>query len=489
MTPVTHRTYPTKRNTSNLQPMTRKLLIFKLLSFVICWFLLPSPVSAQNPSVDWLVNYGTGSNEDGQLIAPGHDGDIYFAGSYSGTLELGRLSLSSTDPNIRNFICKMDKNRNALWAVKLDGPFSMINEISTDRNGHLNVVGNFADSIAIGALKLKSNGIPTSFLVTMDGKGKVLSSRIITSSVRPPVFSAYNDPESGKYLCGLFYQNITLGDKSLTQDEGIGFFIARLNQDGECESLKKLDVNILDRGHANFTWDLNGNCILLISQAQRITFNSAEKTLDGSGSILLKYGKDGTFLWSLEVPGIYRSGKNMAADKNDAIILAGRLEEKSRVGKDSVTNIYGKTDILVMKVGKEGQVIWKNVAGGAGEDICNAVCLDQKGNAYLTGKVQQKATFGKLKCTSRCFSDIFLARINPAGHFDWLIDLGGYPEEKEITPVAGNSNGNDCMCDPSGNLYFTGDLQNDLSHQLTGKNKLKCKGGTDIIVGKIRTTP
>jgi hypothetical protein len=443
-------------------------------------------VSGQKSPNEWMINYGTVNDENGNHIINDKDGNVIFSGSFQGNLQIGKLKLGSAKPYIQNFICKLDRYHNSIWGIDFRAPFSIIRSLSYDWDNNLTIVGNFSDSLSINDLTFKSNGISTSFLLKINDNGKILFSKLVTSTSTPVNFNNFYDGFGNTYISGSFSRDMAIDNLSLVNENGKGFFIAKLNRQGMCESLQKLNLSVDGESQILTQSDKDGNIILLISQPRNLSFDKTEKSYDGSISVLLKYNLQGEFQWYQDIPGIFNSPNNMVTDQINSIYITGRITKMEIIGGDTTANIYGGSDVLSLKYDKNGKILWKNIAGGPGDDLGYGICADPHGNAYVAGKVRKNGQFGKISYTSVGFSDIFVTKINPLGGFEWMKDVGGLTEKKNVTPKGGESVGSGCCIDPFGMLYFIGDLRNDIDAGLKGTGKLKCNGGSDIIIGKLK---
>lgn len=90
--------------------------------------------------------------------------------------------------------------------------------------------------------------------------------------------------------------------------------------------------------------------------------------------------------------------------------------------------------------------MWAEHAGSSGYDIGSAITADSAGNSYVTGYFWHTATFGSSSLTTTNDSQIFVAKLDNTGVWQWAQQPGG------------NSGGmgNGISRDQFGNLYVTG---------------------------------
>jgi hypothetical protein len=140
---------------------------------------------------------------------------------------------------------------------------------------------------------------------------------------------------------------------------------------------------------------------------------------------------------------------------------------------DSTTlSSRGDRDIFLLKLDKQGEVIWARTAGSMGDDEAKGLYVDEHGNAYLTGYFNGTAHFGTQRVRSRGYEDIFIAKYDSAGNALWARGAGGsyYDHGYGIT------------ADRLGQVYVTGHYQHNANF---GNFNLTNRGAIDIFVAKL----
>jgi len=69
--------------------------------------------------------------------------------------------------------------------------------------------------------------------------------------------------------------------------------------------------------------------------------------------------------------------------------------------------------------------VWAKSAGSASEDFVEFSCTDANGNTYITGSFQDTISFGSYTLISEGLFDIFVAKINSDGEYQWATKAGG----------------------------------------------------------------
>ena len=191
-------------------------------------------------------------------------------------------------------------------------------------------------------------------------------------------------------------------------------------------------------------------------------------------------------LSSEPVPGSYAEEEvcvEMAQDSEGNIYCAGHTK-----GDFAETNLSSDADVLLIKMGPKGELIWATQlgqntrvpAGGpsnnANSDSCLSIAVDQLNNVYCAGK-----TDGFLGGNKVGQSDAFVLKLNSAGELQWVKQFGTVQEdfadqlvilpggdivvagntESELVPGEGSSNFFDVFVarlSPDGTILWTKQL-------------------------------
>jgi hypothetical protein len=138
--------------------------------------------------------------------------------------------------------------------------------------------------------------------------------------------------------------------------------------------------------------------------------------------------------------------------------------------------------------------VWASAAsfGGSGLDVGQAVKVDREGYRYVTGAFSATASFpvqatGTSRPTSTARktlksdggADVFLAKYDPSGRLDWLLQAGG-PEDDE---------GFDIAFDAERNIYLTGVFRDSATFRgVSGPEKTVTGSGQTMFLAKYAPT-
>lgn len=109
----------------------------------------------------------------------------------------------------------------------------------------------------------------------------------------------------------------------------------------------------------------------------------------------------------------------VSCDASNNIYVAGNMLDTAIAG-DIELQGNGDFDIVVAKLNPQGQYLWATNLGGLGMDLPSGLSLDSDGNAYLTGIFSGTLRLGGFTLQSRGDTDIFVAKINTEGIWQWV---------------------------------------------------------------------
>lgn len=168
------------------------------------------------------------------------------------------------------------------------------------------------------------------------------------------------------------------------------------------------------------------------------------------------------------------NGLDLAVDGAGNSYLTGNFAATAEFGPYNLTSA-GLSDIFVTKLDSNSSVQWVMRMGGTGFDNGISIALDGVGNAYVTGEFVGIADFGTSNLISTGDRDIFVAKLDSNGSFQWAIRMGG----------SDSDSGYDIAVDGDGNAYVTGVFVGNANF---GAFNLTSVGSEDIFVAKLDNT-
>ncbi|MEM1391763.1 MAG: SBBP repeat-containing protein [Cyanobacteria bacterium P01_H01_bin.150] len=212
-----------------------------------------------------------------------------------------------------------------------------------------------------------------------------------------------------------------------------------------------------------------------------VNFGSTTLTTIGvNDAFVAKLDSSGNFLWAENFTsrsfGSLSFGYGIDSDAVGNTYATGFFSGTVDFGDTSLTSL-GVSDAFVSKLDSNGNVIWAEQIGYAGEraDFDLDISSDDLGNAYVTG-IKDIETETDIFDVSGDSSSVdgqgFISKINSSGDLVWT-------ENFDSTSL---SLGRDIVSDAAGNSYVIGNFVDDVT---LGSQTFLSSGETDIFLTKL----
>jgi hypothetical protein len=187
--------------------------------------------------------------------------------------------------------------------------------------------------------------------------------------------------------------------------------------------------------------------------------NEVILSVDSSGANLFvtKHSADGALVFAIQMESeSYFSHLYIAVSEDGFIYVAGGFYEEVDFDPSENSQILssnGFSDIFVLKLNQEGQLLWVNSYGSSDIETAHSLALDADGNVFITGYFRAAIDFNPGP-DSYILSPIggrntYVLKLNTNGEFLWVAGLLG-----------GISQGFSIALDNLGNSYTVGDFIN-----------------------------
>ncbi len=228
-------------------------------------------------------------------------------------------------------------------------------------------------------------------------------------------------------------------------------------------------------GHASglaIATDINYNCYTTGYFTDKASFGEYQLIGTGEHEIFVtKQDSQGEFVWAVGAGGgDWDYGQAVAADNKGNCYVAGTFYHEAQFGdiKLSGESAY---NIFVGKINKHGTWAWVIQANGKGEDKVEAMAVDARGNIYISGFFNESIQMGNNKLISQDASDVFLAKINKKGKWQWAKAIAG--KDDDVAKAI-------CL-DAKSNVYIAGHFYDNITFN---EQELSATGESDIFVAK-----
>ncbi|MCK4694434.1 MAG: SBBP repeat-containing protein, partial [Candidatus Cloacimonetes bacterium] len=314
-----------------------------------------------------------------------------------------------------------------LWITQAGGiDYDGGSAIAIDDAGNSYVTGIFRDTATFGSYSLTSSGRGDIFVAKMDDSGNWLWVAQAGGTDLDFGIAIVIDSSGNSYVTGVFEGTATFGSYSIISNGDLDIFVAKMDESGNWQWAIQAGATQHDYGTA-IAIDDAGNSYVTGYFGDTATFGSYYLTSSGYSDIFVaKIDEDGNWLWAAQAGGSNYDeyGYAIAVDDVGNSYVIGGFFETVTFGSYYLTS-SGYIDIFVAKIDALGNWQWVTQAGGTDYDYGRAIAIDDAGNSYVTGYFDDTATFGSYSLTSSGDADIFVAKIDTLGNWQWAIQAGG----------------------------------------------------------------
>jgi len=455
--------------------------------------------------LDWAVNIGGDSYDNGYSVACDTSGNVYSLGSFQDTVDFdpGSATVEITSQGETDiFLTKFDVLGNFLWVKTFgsaDTEFGL--SIALDNADNILITGYFETDLDFdpnaGVEILTSNGNNDAFVVKLDNNGNYLWANNFGSGARDTGIDLAIDPSGNILVIGYFNNTADFdpgpGTANLTSFGDEDIFIVKLSTNGDYIWAKQLGGNREDFPKA-ITVDAAGN---IYSTGNYI--NSAPDFDPGPGIFLLesagtidkmfisKLDAGGNFVWAKQASGThFNVGNDIAVSPSNDVLVTGYFYATQDF--DPGPGIFELTanfsDTYVLKLDSSGNFIWVKQTGGDGFEEGISLKTDANGGIVVLGNFEDTVDFdpgaGNFPITSAGFSDIYVQYLQPSGNFGWVSTAGGVDvEQGNFLTIDGDQN-----IITTGIFYGTADFD-----PSNGVFSLSSEGENDAFILKLENAP
>ena len=395
----------------------------------------------------------------------------------SATAYFGTNTLLATLSNDL-FVARLTAGGTWQWALKATGTGTDQGRgIASSSTGTVYVAGDFASNqFTLGSSVLPLGGVTDLVLAELSSSGTV--QRVATARGRgqSEASALASDAAGNTYVVGNFRSEITLGNTTLSSLGSRDIVVAKRAPSGQYLWAVRAGGTEDDRSHG-IAVDGSGN-VYITGEYYSFTAGFGSTSLTGgvansfteANVFVAKLDAQGNWLWATQAGGSgYRSddiSNGIAVDGSGNACITGYFQGPSATfGSTTLPNRSGATtrgsNLFVAKLAPGGSWLWAVSGGSVGTtaiaDHGAAVAVDGSGNVLVTGAFSRAtAVFGSITLSStnapsNSSREAFVARLSPAGSWQWAVQAGG-PRDDFGTGLA---------VDGSGNVYVSGSINQD----------------------------
>ncbi|MCB9298944.1 MAG: SBBP repeat-containing protein, partial [Lewinellaceae bacterium] len=425
----------------------------------------------------WAFNIGSSSDDSGLGIAIDGSGDVLVTGRFGGTADFdpgpGAANLTSMGSD-DIFVAKYDASGAYLWAFPIgDAGSDFGYSIATDGLDNVLVTGRFQGAADFdpgpGTTNLSGLGNNDIFVAKYDASGAYQWAgqvgRYANDGLEVENQAVATDAWGNCYITGFFEGTADFdpgpgtAELSTTGDGDEDVFIAKYDASGAYQWAFKIGSSSNNEIGDDITIDGVGNVLVMGVFDGTVDFDP------GPGTALLtcnairctfvaKYAPSGAYLQAFSMMGL-TEGLSITSDGSNNVLVTGRfngaVDFDPGPGTANLTSA-GNSDIFVAKYDVSGAYQWAFNIGDAGFGSGYAITVDDSDNVLVAGSFEGAADFDPGPGTANLSS--------AAGDSDIFVAKysasGAYQWAFSIGGPGGSDDGRDIAVDGLGNVLLTG---------------------------------
>jgi len=339
-------------------------------------------------------------NTSARAITTDNAGNVIISGLITDSAVFD--SITATGRRLDIFVAKYNTDGVIQWVQTAGSPYS--NEVgwdvATDSSGAIYITGQFENVADFGTTRLRTAGQSDIFIAKYDPAGNAMWARRAGGFMGPELI--VGSPDGGR---GIAVDN---------------------------------SGNVYITGHFRTTADFSGTSL----------------TSDGETDLFLaKYTSDGVLLWVTAAGG---SGddfsRSVAVDNFGNAYIAGQIDGTATFAGRVVTG--GRRDLFVAKYLAAGTLAWVKRLPVSEGGIFKKIRISPDNNLFVTGGFAGSINLDSITLNSLDYpglprTDMFIAKMNTDGDFQWAKSGGGHQ----------NDFGTDIGFERSGNVFVIGDFK------------------------------
>ncbi|HSP98077.1 MAG TPA: SBBP repeat-containing protein [Candidatus Dormibacteraeota bacterium] len=373
--------------------------------------------SSADGSCQWVVQIGgQGAATSVNSVAIDRVGDVYAAGVFTSTIHLSGAALTSSG-GTDVFLAKYDgANGDLIWYMKMGGtgqdqPYA----VAVDSNDDVVVTGYFTGSASFGGAPLTSAGSTDVFLAkyaSNDGrfiwsKGVGGSGSDIGTGVAPGI-------NGGIVVTGTFSSTVNFGGRTVQSAGGTDVFLVTYNGNGEHVWTRVAGGTSDDVANAVDT-DADGNPVFTGYFLNTVDFGGGPVSSSAPSIFLVKYNAtDGAHVWSrsFRSPNLAifgGSGRAVSIHRDGSVALTGSIIDDVDFGGGALSGPY-TADIFLAEFSPVGQHRWSRRFPATYRDEGEGIVFDPAGNLAVAGVFARAVDLGGGLISTGASNNAFLAK-------------------------------------------------------------------------------
>ena len=412
--------------------------------------------------LDYIKNFGGSGNESAQAIVKTTDGGFAILG-YTESIN-GDIATKTEEEN-DYWLLKFDENSNLQWNKTYGGSKDDIGQsLAQTSDGGFILTGYSMSSDGDAS---KNEGFHDNWILKLDAQGNLEWQSSYGFSGHDHSYDILEASQGGYFFTGFLDITSARADgntekgNSMTS-HGVGeFWGTKIDEEGSVQWRGYFGGTNNDRAHGVVQTNDGGFVMAGFTESDDFDISNTNGSYD---FWVVKVDSFGNLIWEQSFGGEgIEVSYDIAKTKDNGFVVVGNTFSTNG---DILLN-HGESDMWMIKLDEEGNLIWEQTYGGSQFDLAQAVVQSKDGGFLITGNSKSDDKDSSLNNGE---NDIWLVKTNAFGDLVWEKSFGG----------SGLDFGFDLLENTDGSILIVGESSS------TDFGSISSKGNADLILLKIK---
>ncbi|MEO9512994.1 MAG: hypothetical protein ABJN84_13900 [Flavobacteriaceae bacterium] len=413
--------------------------------------------------VDWIKNFGGTGEDTAQSIIQTSDGGfaiLGFSNSVDGDLEGKTLAVNDY------WLLKFSADENLEWSKTYGG--------SKDDRGQAVIQTSDAGFAIVGYAMSddgdgsNNEGFHDNWILRLDASGNIVWEKSFGFSGHDHSYDVIETTDGGFFFAGFLDVTLSEGEgnfgkgKSYLTRHGVGeFWGTKLDASGNLVWRRYFGGTNNDRAHGVVQADDGGFVMAGFSESDDFDISNTKGSYD---FWVVKVDENGTMLWEKSLGGTgIEISYDIAKTADGAYAITGNTFSSDT----DVSRNNGESDVWVIKIDDNGNLVWEKSFGGMGFDAARGIKTTLDGGFVIAGN--SKSSDGDAD-ENNGENDLWVIKTDANGNLQYQKSFGG----------SGLDYGFDALETKDGSLILVGETASE------DFPDLESRGMIDMVVVKIK---